>query len=84
MRRMNTSVHLAKMVPTAGLEPAQVAPLAPQTSASTNFATSACITSSLERQAPAAWLPPPTELHVPTHWSARRLDARLDTPASDW
>src|SRR6266403_3905445 len=30
------------MVPTAGLEPAQVAPLAPQTSASTNFATSAC------------------------------------------
>jgi hypothetical protein len=29
------------MVPTAGLEPAQVAPLAPQTSASTNFATSA-------------------------------------------
>jgi hypothetical protein len=28
-------------VPTAGLEPAQVAPLAPQTSASTNFATSA-------------------------------------------
>ena len=31
------------MVPTAGLEPAQVAPLAPQTSASTNFATSARI-----------------------------------------
>ena len=30
------------MVPTAGLEPAQIAPLAPQTSASTNFATSAC------------------------------------------
>jgi hypothetical protein len=30
-----------KMVPTAGLEPAQIAPLAPQTSASTNFATSA-------------------------------------------
>src|SRR5882757_4963570 len=30
------------MVPTAGVEPAQVAPLAPQTSASTNFATSAC------------------------------------------
>jgi hypothetical protein len=30
-----------KMVPTAGVEPAQVAPLAPQTSASTNFATSA-------------------------------------------
>jgi hypothetical protein len=30
------------MVPTAGLEPAQVAPLAPQTSASTNSATSAC------------------------------------------
>src|SRR6267154_5858857 len=29
------------MVPTAGVEPAQVAPLAPQTSASTNFATSA-------------------------------------------
>jgi hypothetical protein len=29
------------LVPTAGLEPAQVAPLAPQTSASTNFATSA-------------------------------------------
>src|SRR5579859_2355343 len=29
------------MVPTAGLEPAQVAPLAPQASASTNFATSA-------------------------------------------
>jgi hypothetical protein len=32
------------LVPTAGLEPAQVAPLAPQTSASTNFATSALIT----------------------------------------
>jgi hypothetical protein len=32
------------MVPTAGLEPAQVAPLAPQTSASTNFATSAIFT----------------------------------------
>jgi hypothetical protein len=31
------------LVPTAGLEPAQVAPLAPQTSASTNFATSACV-----------------------------------------
>ncbi len=31
------------MVPTAGVEPAQVAPLAPQTSASTNFATSARI-----------------------------------------
>jgi hypothetical protein len=31
------------LVPTAGLEPAQVAPLAPQTSASTNFATSAWI-----------------------------------------
>src|ERR1700678_2976365 len=30
------------MVPTAGVEPAQVAPLAPQTSASTNFATSVC------------------------------------------
>ena len=30
-----------EMVPTAGVEPAQVAPLAPQTSASTNFATSA-------------------------------------------
>jgi hypothetical protein len=29
------------MVPTAGVEPAQVAPLAPQASASTNFATSA-------------------------------------------
>src|SRR5882762_7727747 len=39
---MNARVHVAKMVPTAGLEPAQVAPLAPQTSASTNFATSAC------------------------------------------
>jgi hypothetical protein len=36
-------VHVAEMVPTAGLEPAQVAPLAPQTSASTNFATSACL-----------------------------------------
>jgi hypothetical protein len=35
------NVHVAKMVPTAGLEPAQIAPLAPQTSASTNFATSA-------------------------------------------
>ncbi len=32
------------MVPTAGLEPAQIAPLAPQTSASTNFATSAYVT----------------------------------------
>ncbi len=39
---MNSNVHVAKMVPTAGLEPAQIAPLAPQTSASTNFATSAC------------------------------------------
>src|SRR5579859_3393120 len=35
------------MVPTAGVEPAQVAPLAPQTSASTNFATSAEKTLSL-------------------------------------
>src|SRR5277367_5454734 len=34
------------MVPTAGVEPAQVAPLAPQTSASTNFATSAWIITS--------------------------------------
>jgi hypothetical protein len=37
----------AMMVPTAGLEPAQVAPLAPQTSASTNFATSAGMIQSL-------------------------------------
>src|SRR6202035_2675757 len=35
------SMHIKVMVPTAGVEPAQVAPLAPQTSASTNFATSA-------------------------------------------
>jgi hypothetical protein len=42
------------MVPTAGLEPAQVAPLAPQTSASTNFATSAIITFVLALQAEAA------------------------------
>jgi hypothetical protein len=41
------------MVPTAGLEPAQVAPLAPQTSASTNFATSAIITS-VRARVPAA------------------------------
>ena len=34
-------VHIENLVPTAGLEPAQVAPLAPQTSASTNSATSA-------------------------------------------
>ena len=38
------------MVPTAGLEPAQVAPLAPQTSASTNFATSARIKQKLMHQ----------------------------------
>ena len=41
MRHTYIVVHVPKMVPTAGLEPAQVAPLAPQTSASTNFATSA-------------------------------------------
>src|SRR5271169_4945728 len=51
---MNTSVHLAKMVPTAGLEPAQVAPLAPQTSASTNFATSAIHQSSDQAIHPAS------------------------------
>src|ERR1700735_22251 len=43
LRRAEQSSSTSKktMVPTAGLEPAQVAPLAPQTSASTNFATSA-------------------------------------------
>src|SRR5208337_2000772 len=41
VRHTYIAVHVPKMVPTAGLEPAQVAPLAPQTSASTNFATSA-------------------------------------------
>ena len=42
LRRVEQLVFRSKcMVPTAGLEPAQVAPLAPQTSASTNFATSA-------------------------------------------
>ena len=45
---MNLEIHaVRKMVPTAGLEPAQVAPLAPQTSASTNFATSARIVNGL-------------------------------------
>ena len=45
LRRAEQSSSTSKktMVPTAGLEPAQVAPLAPQTSASTNFATSACL-----------------------------------------
>src|ERR1700727_2887543 len=45
LRRAEQSFFTSKktMVPTAGLEPAQVAPLAPQTSASTNFATSACL-----------------------------------------
>ena len=43
MRNVHVEFKSIKVVPTAGLEPAQVAPLAPQASASTNFATSAII-----------------------------------------